>query len=603
MASFIFKIHGEAGNCPYPNLANGCRDSPIETEDEEATRPKKPICVNMKGSSLSCSTHTLSNLPNELLVQIMFNISDRRTLLHVSLLSKQFQRLFDSKRWPLVLSAYTREGRQGQHTLDIDTICNTITSRINEHPISTSKLIESYWKGLCTARRWKDAVDFLVKLDQELYNKHYDVVEPLRTICQRALVDRSWDAWAAAFTAADFLQDEFGIMMRQLVRDRVAVGWRDIVGQSVFTCQWKDVYFVSEQLQIYLRRNSDELAEVVKATLDLAVQEHEWQDALCQASKLIRLTANTRPVVHILEIICNHAILEGQWGEVNRAVSVLGTVGDNSNVDEEFMSTLQNMWDHIAPQAFHNQWQVALNLAKHLAKQLKIRNRNSEVVHILQTLWDEAARKHDWDSATTATKEIVPLQGKQTIPMLKKAWHEEYSKCRWEDAFAVAWKIVENDSDGAVQMLKTMWDIAIKIGSWSEAFSIAIHLQRVQPTMSHNEVVVMLQAMWDSAVHHQGLVSYEELADLGGELKNMISHFDSEWEQSMWKQRWGEAFAKGYHIAKASWRMKTGTCNDLLLWMIQHHVGQEREMKRWSYLCDLSAKWGLVKFGKLPLAE
>jgi hypothetical protein len=99
-------------------------------------------------------------------------------------------------------------------------------------------------------------------------------------------------------------------------------------------------------------------------------------------------------------------------------------------------------------------------------------------------------------------------------------------------------------------MLKTMWDIAIKIGSWSEAFSIAIHLQRAQPTMSHNEVVVMLQAMWDSAVHHQGLGSYKELTDLGGELKNMINHFDSEWEQSMFKQRLGEALREGISYCK-----------------------------------------------------
>ncbi|KFY95779.1 hypothetical protein V500_02658 [Pseudogymnoascus sp. VKM F-4518 (FW-2643)] len=234
--------------------------------------------------------------------------------------------------------------------------------------------------------------------------------------------------------------------------------------------------------------------------------------------------------------------------------------GDNSNAGEEFMSTLQNMWDQIAPRAFQNQWHFALNLAKHL---------------------DEAAQNHDWDSATIATKEIVPLQGEQTIPMLKKAWHEEYSKGRWKDAFAVAWNIVENDSD--------------------EAFSIAMQLQRRQPRMSYNEVVVMLQAMWDSAVYYEGRrASYKELTDLGVELKRMISRSDSEWEQSMWEQRWGEAFANGYYIANgyanAAWRMKTGTFTYLLLWMIQHHVGRERQMARRSYLGDLSAKWGLVKF-------
>ena len=552
----------------------------------------------MKGSSLSYSTHTLSKLPAELLVHIMFSISDRRTLLHVSWLSRQLRGLFNDKKWELVLSAYIKEARHGPHTLAV----NIITSRINEHPISTSKLFQGYWKGLRNARRWKDAVDFLVELDyeQDLVSEYCDVFGPLKTICQSAHVDTSWDAWAAAFTAEAFLQEELGITMRTWVRDRLVVGWRDIVGQSVFTCQWKDVYLVSERLQTYLKRNHEELAEVVQATLDLAVREHEWRDASWQASKLLTLNGPTRQVIHTLETICNHAILDGQWDEANTAVSVLGTVGDNSSVDEEYMSTLQSMWDYIAPQAFQNQWHVALNLAKHLAKQLKIRNRNSEVLRILQTLWDEAVRKHDWNSATAATREIIPLQGEQTIPMLKKAWHEEYSKGRWENAFAVAWNIVQNDSDGAVRMLETMWDIAIEIGWWSEAFSSALQLQDRRPRMSYNEVVVMLQAMWDSTVHHQGLVSYEELGDLGGELKNMISHFDSEWEQSMWEQRWEEAFAKGYHVAKASWMMKTGTCNDLLLWMIQHHVGLEREMERRSYLCDLSTKWGLVKFGKLP---
>lgn len=398
----------------------------------------------MKESSLSCST--LSNLPTELQVQIMFSISDRRTLLHATLLSRQFQGLFDSKRWPLVLSAYIKEARHGQHTLPI----NTITSRINEHPISTSELIEGYWKGLCNAQRCKDAVDFLVelyhKLHEELYNKHYDVVEPLQTICQEALFDRSWDAWAAAFSAADFLEEEFESMMRQWVRNLVAVGWRDIVGQTDFTCQWKDVYFVSEQLQIFLRRNSDDLVEVLKATLDLAVQENEWQDASCLAYKITGLNANTREVVLVLETICNQAISEGQWSEASEALTVLGTIRENSDVGEELTSTLQNMWDQIAPQAFQNHWKFALDLAKQLARQLKIRNRNNEVERILQTLWDKAVQKNDWDSATTATKEIVPLQGEQTIPMLKKAWDEEYRKGRWKNAFDVAWNIVQHDS-------------------------------------------------------------------------------------------------------------------------------------------------------------
>ncbi|KFZ25403.1 hypothetical protein V502_00107 [Pseudogymnoascus sp. VKM F-4520 (FW-2644)] len=216
MASFNFKIYGQGDNYPHPNPANGCRENPIEIEDDEVTRHKKPTSVNMKESSLSCSTHTLCKLPAELLVQIMFNISDRGTLLHVSWLSRKFQRLFDRRKWELVLSAYIKEARHGQHTLAI----NIITSRMNEHPISTSKLFEDYWKGLCNARRWKDAVDFLVELDQKLYNKSYDVVDPLQTICQRAHLDGSWDAWAAAFTAEYFLQ-EFGITMRQWVRDRV----------------------------------------------------------------------------------------------------------------------------------------------------------------------------------------------------------------------------------------------------------------------------------------------------------------------------------------------------------------------------------------------
>ncbi len=58
------------------------------------------------------------------------------------------------------------------------------------------------------------------------------------------------------------------------------------------------------------------------------------------------------------------------------------------------MSTLQSIWDQIAPQAFQNQWYFALNLTKHLVRQLKFRNRNSEVERILQKLWDEAVRKH-----------------------------------------------------------------------------------------------------------------------------------------------------------------------------------------------------------------
>ncbi|KAL5346704.1 hypothetical protein ACLOAV_008411 [Pseudogymnoascus australis] len=592
MALFNFIICDEGGNCAHRNLANGCREYPIEIEDEEATTlNKKPTCVNKEG--------TLSRLPTELLVKIMFNLPDRRTLLHVSLLSRQFQRLFGgSRKWDYVLSAYTNEDIQGQHTLTI----NATTSRINGHLISTSKFCEGFWKALCWAKRWKNAVDFLIELDRETYKRHYDVEKSLQTTCQWAHVDGTWEAWAAVFTAANYLQQECDITMRQWVRDRVVVGWRDIVGQSVFTCQWKDVCLVSEQLQRYLRENSNEQAEVVQATLDLAVREHEWQDASCHASRLIELNANTRQVVHILETICNHAILEGQWSEANRALSVLGAIRDGTDVGEELMSTLQNMWDQIAPQAFQNQWNFALDLAKHLVRQLKIRNRNSEVERILQTLWDEAVRKHDWDSATIATKIIVPLQGEQTIPMLKSAWREEYGNGRWKNAFAVAWNIVWNDSNGAVQMLETMWEKAIEIGLWTEAFRSASQLLDRRPRMSYNEVVVMLQSMWDSAVNYKGLVSHGKLAAVGGELKSMIGDFDSEWEQSMQKQRWGTAFAKGYHILNVSWRLRTGTSTNLLLWMIQHHVGLERQREGRSYLRDLSAKWGLVKVNSLSWA-
>ena len=133
----------------------------------------------------------LSRLPNELLLQIMRNISDRATHLHVYSASRQFYSLINDFKWDFVSRAFTEEVIRRQHTL----IISIIASRINEHPKSALKLFEGALKDLFSARKWECAYHFLFDLHPKLGKEHRGMLEqPLHNIYQEADTD-GLDSW------------------------------------------------------------------------------------------------------------------------------------------------------------------------------------------------------------------------------------------------------------------------------------------------------------------------------------------------------------------------------------------------------------------------
>ena len=117
--------------------------------------------------------------------------------------------------------------------------------------------------------------------------------------------ETSWEAWAAAFTAAEFLHDVYRndhtLTMIRRIRHDAASRREQIIGQSVSGGQQGTAYVTLNQLRRYyeleIRRKrkkhpegkqreeilNDGLIEVVQATLRLAIQEYQWVEAYHQA--------------------------------------------------------------------------------------------------------------------------------------------------------------------------------------------------------------------------------------------------------------------------------------------------------------------------------
>ncbi|OBT40257.1 hypothetical protein VE00_09736 [Pseudogymnoascus sp. WSF 3629] len=140
--------------------------------------------------------------------------------------------------------------------------------------------------------------------------------------------ETSWDTWAAAFTAADFLHEEYQnddtMKMMRRIRHGAVSKRQEIMGQTASNGQWSNAYFVLNQLQSYYelekhrerrkrenfqhleakhfkrtKKLNDDLAEVLQATLRLAVQEHQWADASYQVFQLLGLNTDGRnKVIH-----------------------------------------------------------------------------------------------------------------------------------------------------------------------------------------------------------------------------------------------------------------------------------------------------------------
>ncbi|KFY61366.1 hypothetical protein V496_05055 [Pseudogymnoascus sp. VKM F-4515 (FW-2607)] len=170
-----------------------------------------------------------------------------------------------------------------------------------EHQEAALMIFEVPWKGMIREGQLKGAVSFLNRLGHGLDEEDFDtVLLSLRTMYDDTVLETLWDTWAAAFTAADFLHEEYrnddSMKMMRRIRHGAVSKRHQIMGQNASNGQWSNAYLVLNQLQRYYelekhrerkkRRNfhhleakhfertkklNDDLAEVLHATLNLAV--------------------------------------------------------------------------------------------------------------------------------------------------------------------------------------------------------------------------------------------------------------------------------------------------------------------------------------------
>ncbi|OBT83101.1 hypothetical protein VE02_09056 [Pseudogymnoascus sp. 03VT05] len=346
---------GEATQLKRPYY--GPRGNHIGDEEVTELPPKK---LRISFSHLG----SLSQLPREILFQIISEITDRRTLLSVCRM-EAFQGVLNMGSCEFFRSAYTEEVRRGEY-ISINAIA-TITKRIKKHPEAALMIFEVAWKGIIRAGQLKGAVSFLYDLSTGLDSEDFDtVLLSLQIMSNQVVLETSWEAWAAAFTAIDFLhstyQSDSTKKMVKWIQHEAVLKRQEIMGQDTLKVQWNNAYCVLKKLQSYyeLEKHRDgkkhiewrnvereeklnsSLVEVVQATLNLAVQEHQWVEASNQVFELVVLNADIHYLVGILETICSSAISEGLWEEATKIVPVFKAIPDYANVAKESLERLEN---------------------------------------------------------------------------------------------------------------------------------------------------------------------------------------------------------------------------------------------------------------------
>ncbi|KFY68562.1 hypothetical protein V496_00977 [Pseudogymnoascus sp. VKM F-4515 (FW-2607)] len=247
-------------------------------DDEEAELPLK----QQRYSSYN-GTITLSQLPVEILLQIMSEIQDRRTLVRLCLVSTVFQGVFNMRKWEFLRSAFTKEVTQTQYHIHNITII--ISKHIKKHLKGVSMLFEVTWEGLINEGRLDGAVYFVDSLCHGLDRHDYNMLlQLLRTMYDHVVLETSWDVWAGAFTATNFLinyhsweayelrlgapfqseQSTYNIReMYDWIEHQSVSRWREIVGQDTLNVNWGNVYFVLTSLQTYGKDEEDELIQAI----------------------------------------------------------------------------------------------------------------------------------------------------------------------------------------------------------------------------------------------------------------------------------------------------------------------------------------------------
>ncbi|KFZ24491.1 hypothetical protein V502_01026 [Pseudogymnoascus sp. VKM F-4520 (FW-2644)] len=371
---------------------------------KEAAQRKRPYCAFRE--NVTCDDNLprkkprlsspiggpLSRLPPEITFQIISEIIDRRSLLRVCLV-KALKGFISMDHFR---SAYAEEVRQGEFTPD--KAIDIITKHIKEHQEAALMIFEVTWKGMIREGQLKGATSFLNRLGGGLDEEDFDtVLLSLRTMYDDIVRQTSWEAWAAAFTAADFLHEEYRnddtIKMIRRIQHGAVSKRQQIMGQSASNGQWSNAYLVLNQLQRYYelekhrerkkRRNlhhleakhfertkelNDDLAEVLHATLNLAVQEHQWADASYQVFQLLGLNtdgcnkvihdgplhvcvpstccvnADVYDLVRVLEEICSNTIAEGRREVACETTRVFRFIPDYGNVAKESLERLRSTW-------------------------------------------------------------------------------------------------------------------------------------------------------------------------------------------------------------------------------------------------------------------
>ncbi|KFZ16720.1 hypothetical protein V501_02092 [Pseudogymnoascus sp. VKM F-4519 (FW-2642)] len=337
----------------------GSQDNPIRIRDDEATElpQKRP-----RYSSHLSGHITLSQLPIEILVRIMSEIPDQRTLLGLSLVSTDFQGVFNMNKWEFLRSAYTKQVRRGEYSQRDAT--RDISTHIEKHVKGVSVLFEATWEGLIYEGKLEEAVDFIKSLDYEMCQENYDILlQSLQSMYDHVVL-QTWEAWAGAFTAVDFLVKKYPTngnireIQKRLLHQAVSRR-QEIIHQSTLEVEWNNVYFVLEKLRSamhYQGKNGDDNeAEVVLATLTFAIQERLWYEASRQVPILIRLNTNidVKSLVQKLETICCGAISDNQYDDATGAMDIF--------LEHDIFREITDISEEVIPcveEAIENIWEV-----------------------------------------------------------------------------------------------------------------------------------------------------------------------------------------------------------------------------------------------------
>ncbi|KAL5346693.1 hypothetical protein ACLOAV_008400 [Pseudogymnoascus australis] len=354
-----------------------------------------------------------------------------------------FQGAPNMENYEFIRSAYTDEVKRGEYK-SANWIAK-IKTQIKEHPNVALIIFEVVWKGTICAGQLEDAVSFLFDLDTELHEEDFDkVMLSLYAMSKPSGLKPSWEAWAGAITAINFLHEIYGDVetastrnLVKLTQEKAASRRREIMGQGDSKGQWNNAYCVLNEIQRYYKREkrqhleakldggavdavcvealahrlgdfhvagsaalggdvesdlnvqagddlgvgelpdvgvvagddagdvldvlndikvvgggledertnklNGELIEVVRVTLNLAIQEKQWVEAANQVFELSKLNQDAKDLANILETVCSGAISEDRWQAATEIVRVFKNIPDYANVANGQLKRLKIM--------------------------------------------------------------------------------------------------------------------------------------------------------------------------------------------------------------------------------------------------------------------